>query len=562
MITANTPASAGAGGFHDISHASHRLRFLRRRWPIVLLAVLASTLTAIGVSLSQQKEYTAKATLLFREGGLDQTLFGSGYRDPAREAATNVRLVSLVGVSQRTARVLAQPPLADDVRRELDGRPPLTDEAISSRIAVAPEGQSNLVSISFTDRSPALAAAVANAFARQYVTFRQEADRQKIREAQELVDTKLKQLGPEGRSTREGRLLEQRAEQLEISAALQTGNAELVQPARIPSSPSAPQPRRSAFLAALFGLLLGLGLAWLLDRLDRKIRELEEAREVFDRPMLGGIPRGRLGRSQRGHALSSQEAEAFMMFRASLRYFNVDRRLRSVLVTSATPGEGKTSVSFNLAMAAAATGDRVLLIEADLRRPTMTSYFGLSLAPGLTNLLSADLELEDVAQTIPASMAFRAAAADQSVDVITAGPLPPNPADLLDSDRMRRLIERAEERYDLVVIDTPPTSVVSDAIPLVRVVSGVIVVLRAGYSERALTQRLRDQLEHLEAPVLGFVLNDLAATDSSYYGYSADYAVRVDREEFDEQLSAAGAGERNGSASVTGSAQGEPVKPA
>lgn len=560
MNTATSPGHAGAAGFH-ISDASRRLRFLTRRWPIVVLAVLASTVTAVGFSLTQEKEYTAEAMLLFRDAGLDQTLFGSGYRDPAREAATNVRLVGLVGVSQRTADALRAPGQASDVRRELGDRRALTERDISADVMVAPEGQSNLVSVSFTDPSPELAAIVANTFARQYVEFRQEADRQKIRDAQELVATKLKQLGPEGRNTREGRLLEQRAEQLEISSALQTGNAELVQPARVPDSPSAPNPRRSGILAALFGLLLGLGLAWLLDRLDRKIRDAEEAREVFDRPLLGSIPRGRLGRRQQGHALASQEAEAFMMFRASLRYFNVDRKLRSVLVTSATPGEGKTSVSFNLAMAAAATGSRVLLIEADLRRPTMASYFGLSAAPGLTNLLSTDLGIEDVAQTVPASVAFRAAAPDQTVDVIAAGPLPPNPADLLDSERMRQLVSRAEEVYDLVVIDTPPTSVVSDAVPLVRIVSGIIVVLRAAYSERGLTQRLRDQLDHLEAPVLGFVLNGVTVGDSAYYGYSAEYAVHVDREEFDEQL-IAGRGARNGFPRADERTQGEPVRPA
>ena len=353
--------------------------------------------------------------------------------------------------------------------------------------------------------------------------FRREADRAKINQAIVLSQKKLS-LMPSGsaRGIR-GRLLRQRIDQLQTVADLQTGNAELVQPASSPTVPSSPRPKRDAALAAALGLLLGIALAILIERLDRRLRDPKEVEEVIERPVLGAVPRSRvLSRGRVGNKpLPPGEAEAFRMLRANLRYFNVDRHLSSVLVTSAAPGDGKSTVAANLAFASAETGANVLLLEADLRHPTLASLLGLPSTPGLTNVLAGISTLEEVTQHAPVPGRSED---DRALDVVVSGPIPPNPSDLMESARLRDLIHEAEKQYDLVVIDTPPTSVVSDAIPLLNQTSGVIVVARLGKTTRDALAHLRTQLINLEAPTLGVVVNSLGRDSAGYgYGYAYGY---------------------------------------
>jgi capsular exopolysaccharide synthesis family protein len=222
------------------------------------------------------------------------------------------------------------------------------------------------------------------------------------------------------------------------------------------------------------------------------------------------------------------------MLRANLRYFSVDRPVRSVLVTSAAPGDGKSTVSWNLALAAAGTGARVLLMETDLRHPSLAASAGhLTSTPGLSTVLAGQLEFAEVIQSVVVPTRASGRGLDRMMDVVVAGPIPPNPVDLIESERMRTVLREAEEGYDLVVVDTPPTSVVSDAIPLIREVSGVIVVTRLGKSTRESVGQLRKQLEHLNAPTLGVVVNAFKVDRGGYgygYGYGYTYEAEHDAE--------------------------------
>ncbi|MFL5779856.1 MAG: YveK family protein, partial [Thermoleophilaceae bacterium] len=360
----------------DQNLASHVLRILRRRLPIILLTVVVCAGAAAAYSLTRPTEYTSTAVLLFRTPDFNQSFLPgtqpTSASDPTREAATNLKLVSLSVVADRTAKQLGGTETGSD---------------LAGKVAITEEGQSDLVGIAVTDRSKTRAARIANAFAQQFIIFRRDADRAKVSQALDVSRKEFAAMDGTSKAGIQGRLLRQRINQLETLQALQTGNAELVQPATPPSSPSSPKPLKDTAIAAILGLLLGVGLAFLIDRLDRRLRDPKDVEDIVQRPVLGAIPRSRvLQRARIGQeALPPGEAEAFRMLRANLRYFNVDRDIRSVLVTSAAPGDGKSTVSSNLALAASEAGTRTLLLEADLRHPTLARLMGLRSTPGLTN---------------------------------------------------------------------------------------------------------------------------------------------------------------------------------
>lgn len=487
------------------------LLVLRRRWRIIVLCAVLVGASAVGFSLLQSKAYTASASLLFRDPGFDQKLFGTSFfipnNDPTREAATNIDLVSLPTVAARTANVLG-----------------LRAGLIKSEVSVRGVGQANVAKISATDPSPVRAAKIANVYAQQYILFRQQADRSKISAAQGLVQNKLASLSPSQRNS-DGGQLQNRSDQLGILAALQTGNAELVQAANVPNSPSSPLTKRNGILGTLLGLMLGIGLAFGADRLDRRIRDASGLEAAYGVPILGTVPESPVYQRTGAGSLPPIEAEAFALLRARLRYFNVDRDVRSLLITSAIPGEGKTTVALNLAIAEALAGTtKIVLVEADLRRPVLSRRLGIPSGPGLAEILSRNATLESALREIPppghenGSNGFVS-----SLSVITAGAIPPNPAELIESRAMIDLLSALSERFDLVIIDCPPTAIVSDAIPLMRLVSGVVIVSRIGVTTRDVARHLHEQLIKLNAPTLGVVANAVPPTSRGYYGYGYGY---------------------------------------
>lgn len=201
--------------------------------------------------------------------------------------------------------------------------------------------------------------------------------------------------------------------------------------------------------------------------------------------------------------------------RARLRYFNVSRDIKTLLVTSGAPGDGKTTVARNLADAAAISGSSVLLIEGDLRHPVLAAEFRDERAVGLSDVLTDQVPLDEAVSPYRSSSTSRS---DLRLDVLFSGRQPPNPAELIDSDAMRHLLIEVRNRYDMIVIDSPPISQVSDAIPLVGLVDGVIVVVRLGRSTRDSVTNLKQQITQLDGRILGIAVN---STDipAGAYGY-------------------------------------------
>ncbi len=477
---------------------------------ILVIAIVALPAGGLAYSLTAEKQYTATAKLLFRDPGFDQRLFGGQVLapsvDPAREAATNVGLVSLDSVAQRASQ-------------ELRGRQLSADE-IRKKVTVAAQGQSNVVAVEATDPSPAFAAELANTVASQYIVFRREADRKKISHAVGLVRRQLERLTEEQRNGGQGRSLRRQVEQLGVLAALQTGNAERVQPADTPRSPSSPKIIRNTILALIIGIAIGGLLALLFDRLDRRLHDLEDAEAVFGRPVLGIIPESRSLRTDAGDALhlSGLEAEAFRTLRANLRYYDIDRDIRSLLITSSAPADGKSTVARYLAATAAAANARVMLLEADLRRPTLNELYPNLHKTGLSELLTDQARLSETIQSLEVEVV--GGAPDRRLDVITAGSLPPNPTDLIESDRMRAVLAELGKRYDLVVVDSSPVTIVPDSLPILGQVSGLLVVIRESKSTSVGARALRDHLDHLGITPLGLVMNGVPPTENDeYYGY-------------------------------------------
>lgn len=490
-------------------------RTLARHARLVLVCASLSVGIALGLSLLQRDEYTAEASLLFRDPGFDQSLFGSTSfeaSDPDRQAATNIELVSLKAVADRTA---------EDLRTHN-----LSGQDVSEKIDIGGGGQSDIATVEATDTSPVFAAKLANSFAENYVEFRRDADRAKVEGAQKLVREELSQLPPKQEAGDEGHALRKQVSALTTLKALQTGNAELVQRADVPTSPASPKTVRNMVFGGVLGLLLGIGLAMLFERLDRRVRDVDELESTFDLPILSTIPDSDFLETgaDGSEALPFSDAEAFRLLRTRLRYFNVDQDVRSVLVTSGAPQEGKSTVAWNLARTAAEAGTKTILLEADFHQASLAARHGLEPLPGLAELLTHQVAREKAVQSAPVTVREDGADGQRHLDVLAAGAQPPNPIELMESEAMATLLADLDREYELVVIDTPPVAVLAYSIPLMKLVSGVIVVGRLGKTTRDDAIHLRDQLRNLNVAALGVVANRAGKKGRRYgYGYGYGY---------------------------------------
>jgi polysaccharide biosynthesis transport protein len=280
-----------------------------------------------------------------------------------------------------------------------------------------------------------------------------------------------------------------------------------------PTSPSSPKTSRNTLIGGVLGLLVGLGLAFALERLDRRIKGPEDLETIYRLPMLGVVPEskrlaGSVGRKGEQTVLSPGDAEAFNLIRAHLRFFNIDRDLRTILIASPASGDGKTTIARHLAEAAARMDSRVLLLEVDLRHPTLAQQLALQGGPGLADVLIGTVPMDEATESVDVQAPPGEGAAGRTLDVLAAGAfLPPNPAALLESRAMNIVLERARSSYDLVVVDTPPLTAVSDAFPLLIKVDGVVIVGRVGRSRRDAAERLQRILATSHAPLLGIIAN-------------------------------------------------------
>lgn len=477
------------------------LRVVRRRKWIVLQAVVVVPLLALVFSLTQEDEYTATATLLFRQAPIG-IAEGESVEDPTRVAATNGQLVGLPIVAEKAAEAL-------------EG---VSGGEVLESVSVEPSSEADTAKISATTGNPELSAAMANAYGQAYISFRRGADRGQVQDAIDVAEASLAGLSPAEQEGKEGAALNEQLDRLKLAQALQTGGAELVQPADPPSSRSSPKPLRNVMLGLVLGALLGLGLAALLSRIDRRVRTVDELEGLYGIPILARIPRSqRLSRRRSNEAIGpqTQEGEAFRVLRTNLRYFNVDEQLRSILVTSPETGDGKSTVARTLAMTMAEMGDEVILVEGDLRKGGELRGVTGGPASGLSNVLAGTpYEKVLIEVDVPGG-----GAQSRSLTVLPSGPVPPNPSELLDSAQMRRLLTQLQENFRIVVIDSPALGAVSDALSLLGEVSAVVVVGGLGKTTRDAGRELSKQFSLLGKKPIGVIANFTEPERGKYSHY-------------------------------------------
>jgi polysaccharide biosynthesis transport protein len=506
---------APAAGSTRTSALLRFARVLRERWWLIALTTLICGGVALAVSLNQSKKYDASASLLFRNPGFSSALFGSSVfepsLDPARESTTNLQLVKSRAVATAVRDKL-----------NLDTRP---NDLLES-VTVEERTNSDVVDVKVRDEDPQRAARLAGEFANQYVLFRQTADRRKIVDAEDLIRTRLANLPTEAAAER-GQL-QQALQKLIALEAVQTGNAELIDRPEVPTVASSPQTKRDLAVALLVGLGLGLLLAFLLDVLDRRVKSSEEFEEIYRVPALVTIPQ----RTFAGRRANDGGAgfEPFRMLYSSLGFLSVSGPLRRVMVTSAVAEEGKTSVAVNLARAVAMSGRSVALIEGDLRRPSFRRHLGGEGAPeGLTNALVGRktagelityLSPEDMTPALvePETVGQGVRGA---VGVLQSGPVPPNSAELLRSERMEELLEEVASTHDFVIVDAPPLLPVADAQVLLahEFMDACLVVARVYKTTRDQARRARAILDQANVERIGLVVSGVSEGGGGYEYY-------------------------------------------
>jgi succinoglycan biosynthesis transport protein ExoP len=453
----------------------------RRRWRLVTLALLACLGLAGLLTVSSTKIYQATTQVFVSLRG-GTSMPGAAYQDTL---FSQQRVKSYVKIANSPA---VTQPVVDRLRVRLSAR------QLAGRITASAPADTVLINISVRDPDSAQARDLANAVAGQFSVV--------------VADLEAPGTGQPSPVT-----------------------VTVVRPAEQPGGPVSPRPALNLGLGLVVGLALGIGLAVLREALDTSVKTSADLQELT-----GGFPLGLIGfdpTATRSPLVSQVDTrsirlEAFRTLRTNLRFVDVDRPARVVVLTSSVAGEGKSTTACNLAVTLACAGARVILVEGDLRRPQVAEYMGLEGAAGLTDVLIGRSHVEDVLQpwgTLP-------------LTVLTSGPLPPNPAEMLGSTQMADLIASLRARAEMVIIDAPPLLPVTDAAVLARECDGALLIVRQGRTTREQVERSLETMRGVGARVLGTVLNMVPVGGPHGYGYEyySRYASTSDRPRLDPDL--------------------------
>ena len=434
------------------------LNVLRTRWRIIAACVLVVLGVGAYTTLTTVPTYQATARVY-----LSTTKPSSDTQQGGTYVITRQDLNTYV-------EVLSSPSVMGPLRTKLGLGP-----GAPLNISAAVSDLSNVLDLTATSSSPQLAADIANT-------------------AGPVLAAEAKQFSPL------------------LALSGQSVEATSIAPATPPNAPLSPNVRRNLVLALLVGIVAGIGLALIRHMSDTKIRNEDDVRALSDRPILANIP---LVKNQDVRVLSvsddphSMHAEAIRRLRTNILFVDVTTQGHSFVVTSSNPGEGKTTTTVNLALAMADAGSKVLLIDGDLRNPSVASMIGFEGSAGLTTVLLGRAEPNEVIQQWK----------DSSLYILAAGQVPPNPSELLGSEAMSQLFQKLSQEFDFILIDSPPINPVIDAVLLNRLTRGLILVVASERIKRRDLESALTSLATVDVPVAGFALNMAAGSTSAAYRY-------------------------------------------
>jgi capsular exopolysaccharide synthesis family protein len=511
----------------------------RRRW-LVIITTLVCVGVAIAISVVPQPRYRVRAQVL-TTGVNDPVamVFGNNNGgDLNRQAASQLAFIS----SSRMRFAVA---------KAYTGKLPKGEIFEVSASSVGEEDNnstSSVVELSLLSTDPVAAATLVNVYADTYVELRQSIDQERLNETKgkleallqetlDQIDTLNQPLAAidaqlsnspansaalvQQRSLLQDQIKDQtdpltsqaaqiRGTLADINLGVELaagGGAEVLSLAGAPDTPVSPNLPLNLAIGLVFGLFLGAALAFVRDYFDDSVKSKEMVDKVTGVTTLGLIPKYDTAGSDLVTVdyPNAPAAEAFRLLRTSVKFLGIERQVRVVQVTSPSPGEGKTAVAVNLAIAFAQSGDRVVLVGGDLRRPRMEEVLDVPLTPGLTAVLIGDVTLPQAIQTV---------ASVPNLSVLPAGYPPPNPSELLSGERARRLIDVLGQTYDVVVIDCPPVLAVTDALVIARMADTTLLVTSANRTSKRSLARAVELLRQVDAPLVGTVLNSLSPDDT------------------------------------------------
>jgi len=497
---------------------------LLRWWWLIVLGTVVAAGSAYFFSRGSTPVYQASTTLLV---------------DQSRQASTDyTSILTSERLSQTYVEWLRKRPVLEEVIQRL--QLPVNAAVLASAISVTPVRDTQLLVISVENTDPARSAAIANMLPEVFREQSSAMQAQRFLEAKTSVENQRKQVRSDIEQTQAELTQAQAAnnvaevdrlrtmlEELQVSDAnlaksladirleesKSTDSLFAIERAETPTRPIRPRTTQNTLLAAVVGAMLALGVVFLLEYLNDVLQSPDDIQTSLGLTVLAAVPEAAdmtSGELTIGHWEQSAIGEAYRVLRTNLQFAAVGRPLRVLLVTSASPSEGKSITSANLAIALAQNGRRVILVDCDLRKPRLHRVLNLPNNVGLT------IALVD-AEVAPVSLLQECEV--PGLRVLTSGPLPPNPAEILGTARMRELLAALAEQADILVVDSPPMLAVADAAILASQVDGVLLVVDAGKTRRGFAQQALLRLQQVQAPVVGVVLNRVPQRRSGYYYY-------------------------------------------
>jgi Mrp family chromosome partitioning ATPase/capsular polysaccharide biosynthesis protein len=502
---------------------------LRRRKWLIIETVVFVTATVVLVSMLQPTLYSATARVLAQSQSPSVSVAVGASIDLAKPDERELQTLASLAVT---------PEIVSAAKQDLAWR----DQVGTLRADLSAEADPNtdIISITAERPDPEEAAALANATAAAFVAWRQQALQRSLDEAIGLLNEQID--APATGTAARNALIERRT-QLEVLKPLASDGLVIGEAAQTPTSPSSPKPLRNGVLAFAAGLVLGIGLAFVRESFDTKLHSAEDIAELSRVPVIATVPEFR--RHERAPAkivvlndLRSTTAEAYRFLRTNLEFVNFGNDLRIILVTSPQPSQGKSTTIANLAVSLALADRRVAVVEGDLRRPSLHSFFKVTNARGVTDVVSGRSSLADALQTLhftaeapPATAKLGQTGMERDaprgmleLSLLPSGPLPPNPGEIVGSPQFAAVLKELANDADYVLVDAPPMFTVGDAAAMAPHVDGMVVVLRLGETTADTVRSVEGFFAQTPTRALGIVVTGTPQHGRGRYSRYGDYA--------------------------------------